>query len=317
MTPGDGNENRDPVMSNENAVLGLERPGDAGGIRRFSHEAMASIFEVHVDHPDARYASQAARAAFDLTDRLEQELSRFVGNSDVTRINHLAAGEQTRVGASTMECLAIARHVYELTGGVFDVSLGTGLPSLELEPRGSGVRATQDGVRIDLGGIGKGYAVDRMAEVLEEWGLGRALVHGGFSSVLALDPPEGAGGWPLTLSDPSPPFHVLSRFAARQRAFGASGLRKGEHLLDPRTGEAARGRLAAWVAVPRPAAAHAGGLRPAAAAIADALATAFMSLPPAEIESLCAGNPRLEGWILPAGSPESTPSRLQRFGGPD
>ena len=51
------------------------------------------------------------------------------------------------------------------------------------------VRATQDGVRIDLGGIGKGYAVDLMAELLEEWGLERALVHGGFSSALALEAP--------------------------------------------------------------------------------------------------------------------------------
>ena len=57
-------------------------------------------------------------------------------------------------------------------------------------------------MRVDLGGIGKGYAVDLMAELLEDWGLERSLVHGGFSSVLALEPPAGGDGWPLTLSDP-------------------------------------------------------------------------------------------------------------------
>ena len=91
------------------------------------------------------------------------------------------------VGPSTIECLVIARHLFDLTDGAFDVSIGTGLPSLELDADDFLVRATTDGVQIDLGGIGKGYAVDLMAELLEEWGIVRALVHGGFSSVLALE----------------------------------------------------------------------------------------------------------------------------------
>ena len=72
---------------------------------------------------------------------------------------------------STLECLVIARHMFDLTDGAFDVSIGTGLPSLELDPDESVVRATTRGVQVDLGGIGKGYAVDLMAELLEEWGL--------------------------------------------------------------------------------------------------------------------------------------------------
>ena len=95
--------------------------------------------------------------------------------------------------------------MFDLTGGAFDISIGTGLPSLELDADDFLVRATTDGVQVDLGGIGKGYAVDLMAELLEEWGLQRALVHGGFSSVLALEPPAGRDGWPLTLSDPAAP----------------------------------------------------------------------------------------------------------------
>ena len=102
-------------------------------MRRFSHEAMATVYEVYAAHADQQYAAQAAQAAFDLVDRLERELSRFLPNSDITRINHLAAGESTRVAATTLECLGIARHMFELTGGAFDVSIGTGLPSLELD----------------------------------------------------------------------------------------------------------------------------------------------------------------------------------------
>ncbi len=302
-------------------ISGLRGPRD---VRHFSHEAMASVFEVHAAHPDARYAAQAAQAAFDLTDRLESELSRFLPNSDIGRVNHLAAGESARVSPSTMECLLIARHVFDLTSGAFDVSIGTGLAALEFDTDGFLVRATEGGVRLDLGGIGKGYAVDLMAELLEEWGIEQALVHGGFSSVLVLEAPSGGDLWPLTLSDPGDPSRVLARLSVRQMALGASGLLKGDHIVDPRTGAPVRGRRAAWVAVARPEAARAGsrseeGPRVAAAAVADALATAFMLLTPAEVEFLCERSPGLEAWLLSntdEGRPEEA-SLLHLGGSPE
>lgn len=290
------------ASGHEDGGLGIEEPERSGGVQRFSHEAMATLFEVHVAHPDPTYSAQAAHAAFELADRLERELSRFLPNSDIARVNELAAGGSTLVSPSAMECLVVARHAFDLTGGAFDVSIGTGLPSLELDPDRCRVRATTSGVRIDLGGIGKGYTVDLMADLLEEWGIERALVHGGFSSVLALEAPAGRDGWPLTLSDPNHPSSVLAHRSSRQVALGASGLRKGDHIVDPRTGEPARGRRGAWVAVPRPTASGAasrGEAAPRAAAIADALATAFMLMSIREIDALCDRSPGLEAWILP------------------
>jgi thiamine biosynthesis lipoprotein len=314
----DGNGNRDRPDPSE-AGLAIAGSGALRDVRRFSHEAMATVYEVHAAHADQQYAAQAAQAAFDLTDRLERELSRFRPNSDISRINHLAAGGRTRVSPSTIECLAIARHMFDLTGGAFDVSIGTGLPTLDLDPDDLTVHATQPGVRIDLGGIGKGYAVDRMAELLEEWGLDRALVHGGFSSVLATEPPPGLDGWPLTLSDPAAPARVLQRLSVRQTALGASGVRKGDHIVDPRTGQPAGGRLAAWVVVPRPESPGSDvsgedGLRISAAAVADALATGFMLLSSAEIETLCEQSPGLEAWVLARDDATPEDPRLQHFG---
>jgi thiamine biosynthesis lipoprotein len=273
---------------------------------------MATTFEVHVVHDDERYAAQGARAVFDLVDGLERDLSRFQPTSDITRINHLAAGASTRVSPSTLECLLIARHMFDLTGGAFDASIGTGLETLELDAEDLAVRATRAGVQVDLGGIGKGYAVDRAAELLEEWGLARALVHGGFSSLLALEPPPDRDGWSLTLSDPLASSRVLARVAPRQAALSASGLRKGDHIIDPRTGAPVRGRRAAWAALPRPAAAAADGGDPAAprlaaAAVADALTTAFMVLTVDEIRSLCDRNPGLHAWVLPDAGREDAP----------
>jgi thiamine biosynthesis lipoprotein len=282
--------------------VGIDEPCGLRDVRRFSHEAMATVYEVYTVHADASYAAQAAQATFDLVDRLERELSRFLPNSDITRINHLAAGESTRVAPSTLECLVIARHMFDLTGGAFDASIGSGLPSLEIDAAGSVVRATSRGVRVDLGGIGKGYAVDLMAELLEEWDVPCSLVHGGFSSVLALEPPPDSDGWPLTLSSPTPPSRVLERLSVRQTALGASGLRKGDHIVDPRTRESIRRRRAAWVAVPRPPESARGNSEPhhraAAAAVTDALTTACMLLSLDDIEMLCRSTPGLEAWIL-------------------
>jgi thiamine biosynthesis lipoprotein len=322
--PGSTGSGRSGGRTDATGALAFTMPPRPGDVRRFAHEAMATVFEVYAVHADAGYAAQAAQAAFDLVDRLERELSRFVPNSDIARVNDLRAGERTAVAPTTLECLVIARHVFELTGGAFDPSIGTGLTSLELDADEVSVRAERGGVRLDLGAIGKGYAVDLMAEVLEEWGLDQAVVHGGFSSMLALNAPAGADGWPLTLSDPRSSSRVLARLSVCQAALGASGLRKGEHIIDPRTGIPARGRLAAWVVVPRPPAAStdlpapagqdlspsapagqassgeapAGPARLAACAVTDALTTAFMLLGLEEIEALCSATPGLEAWLL-------------------
>jgi thiamine biosynthesis lipoprotein len=218
------------------------------------------------------------------------------------------------VSATTLECLLIARQLYELTGGAFDVSIGTGLEALELVPDEHAVHAHAGGVRLDLGGIGKGYAVDRMAELLEEWDLERALVHGGFSSVLALESPAGCDGWPLKLTDPATPSRLLARLSLHQMAVSASGLQKGAHIVDPRTGDAVRGRLAAWAAVPRPIAA--GEHQPRAATVTDALATAFMLLSADEIDGLCQRSPGLQAWLLQeSGASRSRDPELLHFAG--
>jgi thiamine biosynthesis lipoprotein len=261
---------------------------------RFSHHAMATVFEVRCAHENAAYVGQAAQAAFELVDRLEQDLSLFVANSDVSRINHLQAGESTRVRPSTMECLEIAGEMCEQTLGAFDVTLGSGWERLHLAAEELTVHAREAGARLDLGGIGKGYAVDRVAELLEEWEVTRALVHGGFSSVLALDPPPESEGWALTLRAPPPGEpRELVRLSARQQAFSASGTLKGAHIVDPRTGRAAEAR-AVWVAV--------GGRESEAkgspATRAEALSTAFMVLSREEVADVCRRFPGAEAWLV-------------------
>ena len=165
------------------------------GALRFSHQAMNTVFGIVCTHADGEYAQQAAWAAFDVARRMEQELSRFIENSDISRINSLAEDESVRVNRWTMECLELARLARAETGGVFDISLGSGLDRLWLDPQRLVVRADAAGARLDLGGIGKGYAVDRMAEVLAEWGVERAVVHGISIREFAHHYPEAFRGW--------------------------------------------------------------------------------------------------------------------------
>ncbi len=305
-------------------MLAVSEDISSEGILRFSHSAMAAHCEIYCAHFDEQYAQQAAMHAFDLAGRLEQELSRFVENSDISRINHLAAGESLRVGISTMDCLEIARFVYAETDGAFDVSIGTGFENLELVPEEYMVRAHAAGIRLDLGGIGKGYAVDRMAEMLEDWEVGRALLHAGFSSVVALAPPVGRGGWPLSLSVPEGGL-VLTRISANGHAVSGSGIRKKDHIINPKAKQPARLRSAVWVAGPRSVlgnmsvssrtaldAKH--GKSPAA--VADALSTAFMILSEKEIEEFCRRVPGLEAWSLEAPGRELTVPSLRHYPAP-
>jgi thiamine biosynthesis lipoprotein len=301
------------------ATLGIADAAPGLELRRHAADAMATVFEILCIHPDAPYAAQAAHAAFDEVHRLEQELSRFRPNSDVSRVSTLGAGEATHVSPSTMECLALARVLLELTAGAFDVSIGTGLDGLDLDPESLTVYARRGGIRLDLGGIGKGYAVDRMAEVLDEWGIEAALLHGGFSSVLALDAPPGSAGWLLTLRAP-----VVESVSVRHRALSASGTRKGDHIFDPRSGEPVRER-AAWVAVPshpgrraeRPAAEGWPDLERSPSAVAEGLSTAFMILEETDIATLCGRAPGVEAWVVTHQAPAGGPPALLHFGGPD
>ena len=282
---------------------------DPVAARRFAHKAMATVFEIVCVHADRGYAGQAAQAAFELIDHLETELTCRRSSGDIARINRMQPGDDLSVGAWTMECLLLARHFYAETGGAFDISLGSGFDAVELMPAESHVKVHRDRVCLDLGGIGKGYAVDRAGELLREWEIDRAIIHGGFSSVLVLDPPPDREGWPLTISVPGTGT-VLERIVLRRQAWSASGIRKRDHIVDPQSGLPVRNRIAAWAsgtleslgascrqgqtAVP----AGIFETSDSPSAVAEALSTAFMIMPLEEIADYCLRHAGVEARIL-------------------
>ena len=136
-----------------------------------------------------------------------------------------------------------------------------------------------------------------MAALLEEWDVKQALLHGGRSSFLAVGSPPARAGWPLAIVHPARRGVGLAHLAPSGGALGASGLRKGNHILDPRTGRPAGRVLAAWAFAPT-------------AARADALSTAFMVLSPKETKAYCAARTETGALLITRSEPE----RVLRFG---
>ena len=96
-----------------------------GGFHRFQHRAMATMFEIMIAEEEFTFAEGAARAAFEEIDRIEQELSRYSPNSDITRINNLDPHGSVRIGLDAFQCLRLSVRYRDETGGAFDVTVGS------------------------------------------------------------------------------------------------------------------------------------------------------------------------------------------------
>lgn len=252
----------------------------------FPHEAMATWFEIAIVAPSRDYARQAAAAAFRELDRLENTLSRFIESSDIARANRLAPGDTIPITHDTLECLLIAADISLATGRAFDPAyastrppdLAPEAPPFTLDPDAHTLTSRASRLHLDLGAVGKGFALDRMAEVLRDWGLTDARLNAGGSSVLALGvPAPGESGWPANIGEgPSERTVALTN----ESLSGSGTAVKGAHLIDPRTGRPAERTTRCWALAPT-------------AAQADALSTAFFLQVEADIAALCTEHPQI------------------------
>lgn len=271
-------------------------------IHRFAHKAMATAFEIRIVAENQEYARQAAAAAFREIDWLEQLTSRYIESSDISRINRLEAFESTPVSVETFDCLQCAAEVTRATGGAFDVTVGpllalwrpqdgakdapppnppedglakalevVGMDNLVFDRESFRVGVRKSGVEVDLGGIGKGFALDRAAALLEDWDIENALLDAGDSTVLAMGAQPGQEGWSVGAGNSAFTCEFARTIVITQRALSGSGIEaQGRHILDPRTGRPALARFASWALCP-------------SAAWADALSTAFLAMTLEEI----------------------------------
>ncbi|UCF34242.1 MAG: FAD:protein FMN transferase [Phycisphaerales bacterium] len=307
----------------ENAY-GPARPHRVARAHRFAHHAMACTWEGYFINDDPDYAQQAMQAVFDEIDRLEQEFSRFIPHSDVARINALAPGQSVRVGIETMECLILAERIRLQTGGAFDVAFrstprdaseaapdsqardttGTRRDAvsrsrgvIELDHAERLVTVRQGAVNVDLGALGKGYAIDQAIKMLEDWGFEQYLLHAGQSTVYSRGTPPGESAWQVSLRHPQDPKKVLGQVGLRDQALSGTGrILHGPHIIDPRTGEPAHGAAGSWASA-------------ASAAESDAMSTAFLVLAPHQVGEYCARHSGVAAIVCVGLEPE--PEMLQ------
>jgi thiamine biosynthesis lipoprotein len=292
---------------------------------RASRRAMATTFEIALPFgtPDAL---SVAEAALDEIDRLEAQLTVYRDDSEVSTMNRSASSGPVRVSAELIELLQLAARLTTETQGAFDVAAGAlvnawgffrgprrvpsteersaalraaGMRNVVLDALNHTVRYCARGLQINLGSIGKGYALDRAAQILMKNRDVRAgLLHAGHSSVYAMGKEPATGqGWRVALRHPWQAGERLGTVTLCNCALGTSAAtfqhldhygRKLGHILDPRTGWPAEGIASASVIAPT-------------AAEADALATAFFILGVEASRNYCARRPEVGAVLLPEG----------------
>jgi FAD:protein FMN transferase len=250
-------------------------------------EAMGSWFAVVLYGPDREALQRAADAAFEEARRLDRLLSNYIPSSEWSTVNRDAAARPVTVPAELFDLLDACLEYHRRSEGAFDITVGplmkvwkfyrgegalpkpaevtdaltrVGARHVRLDRAARTVRFDRAGVELDPGGIGKGYAVDRMVDVLKRHGVRAALVSGGGSSVYGLGaPPEETRGWRMEISAPGKPDTMaaevflkdtsLSTSGSYEKFFWADGKRY-SHLMDPRTGYPARDASAVSVVTP-------------------------------------------------------------------
>ncbi len=287
---------------------------------RVSRRAMATTFEIAIPYGTPN-ALQAAEAALDLIDQLEEQMTVYRDTSEISRLNATwrADGLEPQLFALLQRCATLTRD----TEGAFDVACGalvkcwgfykregriptgtelntamarTGFRHVILNAETRQVRFARPGVELNLGAVGKGYALDHAAELLRtEFGIRSALLHAGGSSVRAVGcPPTDFRGWRVSIRHPHDDRRTLGSVYLDDEALGTSadtyqhfeynGRRYG-HVLDPRTGRPVLGTRSASCIAPT-------------AADADAISTAFFVAGPTWTAEYCRTRDHLRAVLL-------------------
>jgi thiamine biosynthesis lipoprotein len=252
-----------------------------------SLDAMGTAYTLVLYDEDRQRLETALEDAFEEVRRLDALLSNYRQNSEWSKANRLAAAQPVVLSAELFSLLAACQEYSALSEGAFDITVGplmkvwgfykgsgrlphraevrtalrnVGYRNLELNPAGSTLRFRRPGVEMDPGGIGKGYAVDRVVKVLQERGIRSALVSAGGSTIFGLGHPPQDAAWKIAIRDPKNKRLTVEQLELRDQSMSTSGTyekffraggRTYSHIMDPRTGWPAEGMLSVSVVAPR------------------------------------------------------------------
>jgi FAD:protein FMN transferase len=252
-----------------------------------SIDAMGSTFSIAAYGEDQTTVAAAVESALEEARRLDHLLSNYRKESEWTRINERAPLGPHVASQELFDLLSACVGYSKASNGAFDITVGplmrvwgfykgsgrfphrsqirtalahVGYQYIDLDAKTRTVHFLKSQLEIDPGGIGKGYAIDRMAEILLQAGVRQALLNAGGSSMLALGSPPGENGWKVVIRDPRDSRKVVEELRLQDQSMATSGnyekfFRVGRkvysHIMDPRTGYPAQGTYSVSVVAPR------------------------------------------------------------------
>ena len=207
--------------------------------------AMGTLFEAWLVGEDEEHLSAVVEAIFDEVVRLERLLSRFDPRSEIARVNRLAAEQAVQVDHEVFGILQTCGDYWQQTGGYYDVAATqlraapsvfdsrASFADVVLDAERHTVRFTNPAVMIDLGGFGKGYALDAAAEILVGFGIEHAFLHGGTSSALARGRNQQHQPWLLGVRNPwsQESARELRQLPLSDRAYSCSARRRPANMF--------------------------------------------------------------------------------------
>ena len=244
-----------------------------------SRNAMGTLFTIYLYAQDEGSAESSLQAAFEEIERLDETLSNYRGSSEISRINRLAASGAVTTDPEVFALLERSVEFSRQSDGAFDVTVGqlmrawgffrsqgrypteeelassrenVGWENVYLDPATRTVRFAAPRLELDLGAIGKGYAVDRVVKTLRQTGVDAALVDAGSSTIHALNAPPGKNGWTVRVPRPGARSETISTVALCNASLSTSGSYEkffqlgGQnycHIMDPRAGKPVQGVL--------------------------------------------------------------------------
>ncbi len=261
------------------SLFGLA-PGAQAEWHNAQQEIMSTRITVELWHADAATANSCSERVFSEMRRIEALMSTYIATSEISRVNANAAISTLDISPELAGLIEKSLYFSEISDGAFDITyasvgyaydyrkkqqpdaetLAGALPAIDyrhVELDHNRIRFHYPGVRIDLGGIAKGYAVDRGIDLLLACGINRALISAGGDSRILGD--RGGNPWVIGIQHPRDPAGIALRLPLSNTAFSTSGdyerffIEDGKrvhHILNPKTGKSAEGSWSATVTGP-------------------------------------------------------------------
>ncbi|MBI5327846.1 MAG: FAD:protein FMN transferase [Deltaproteobacteria bacterium] len=291
---------------------------------KYTRTLMGTIIEITLVGDDEVRLNRAAEAAFDEIKRFENIMSYYKKDSDVDRINASAGKKAAAISNETLEVIETSLNVSRITNGAFDITMGVlgkvwhftkddkgelttpstkevkrllpliDFHSIIVDKKNSTVKLAKQGMKINLGGIAKGYIIGRAAEVLKKLGIKRGIIHAGGDMAMFNEP--ASAPWLIGIQDPRNKDKIIGAVKVSNKAVSTSGdyerffIKDGKryhHIMDPATGFPANKSMAVTIVADDPT-------------TADALSTAVFIMGPDKGMKLIQELPVVEGLIIGA-----------------